>query len=213
MHNKYGSKDVHTHNPLGTGAENKTAHLFTKFILPVFPWFIIYESINLYDTAAAKRVWLAAALPIIPFARIYGYGSVCLSGLTASSLSIRVHLLCNLSRLFSLTFFFFFLLHIFFYRTSLSGWILLFFMLSLKHFKLRWWLANLSEINLMGSACAHSPHGCTFMVVLLIFSWKATLQCPPRSRFEKGRECCPAHLFCASLSTANYTSSYPVSPS
>lgn len=30
------SKDVHRHNPLGAGAENETAHLFTEFILPVF---------------------------------------------------------------------------------------------------------------------------------------------------------------------------------
>lgn len=52
------------------------------------------------------------------------------------------------------------------------------FFQSLKHWKLRWWLANLSEINLMGSACTHLPHGCAFTAVLLIYSWKTALQCP-----------------------------------
>lgn len=49
---------------------------------------------------------------------------------------------------------------------------------SLKHWKLPWWLANLSEINLMGSACACLPRGCAFTAVLLIYSWKTALQCP-----------------------------------
>lgn len=49
---------------------------------------------------------------------------------------------------------------------------------SLKQWKLQWWLANLSEINLMGSAFARLPRGCAFTAVLLIYSWKTALQCP-----------------------------------
>lgn len=36
MHLIYRGKDVQRHNPLGSGAEDETAHLFTGFISPVF---------------------------------------------------------------------------------------------------------------------------------------------------------------------------------
>lgn len=150
-----------------------------------FSWFIIYESINLYDTAAAYRVGLAAFLPIFPSASFYA--SVSLWPEEDSSLSIKICLLCKLSLpLFTHFLSLFFCLSLYIFVIRLVPFILWSFIPSLKHFKLWWWLANLSQINLMGSACTHSPHGCAFTAVLLIYSWKTTLQCPS-FKIEKGQ--------------------------
>ncbi len=75
-------------------------------------------------------------------------------------------------------FFSFFCLSLYISVIRLVPFILWSFIPSLKHFKLWWWLANLSQISLMGSACTHSPHGRDFTAVLLIYSWKTTIRCP-----------------------------------
>lgn len=164
------------HNPLGTGAEDETAHLFTVYFT-CFSWFIIYESLNLYDTQHIEFGWMLSC----PFSHLQA--SMCLSAYLAlrglffvrqNMSAMQTLFLPLFSHFRSL----FLCLSSYIFVIRLVPFILWSFIQSLKHFKLWWWLANLSQINLMGSACTHSPHGCAFTAVLLIYSWKTTLQCP-----------------------------------
>lgn len=150
-------------NPLGCGAEDKTAHLFTEFILPTFLDSLFMNlSVCMTLQQQTEFGWLLSCL----FSHLPA--SMCLSAyLVVQGLSFvhqNVSAMQTLSVSLSLPFF----CSLFFRLSSLSiahlchqtsSSILWSFIPSLKHFKLWWWLANLSQINLMGSACTHSPTG------------------------------------------------------
>lgn len=148
--------------------------LFYLFFLIHYLW--IYQSVW-HCCMHIEFVWQFSFL----FSHLPASVSVCLSGLRRPLLCPSKYVCyANSLSFFSLSFSFsashLFLFYIFVIRLAPS--ILWSFILSLKHFKLWWWLANLSQINLMDSACTHSPHGCAFTAVLLIYSWNNTLQCP-----------------------------------